>query len=198
MAIEILHRYTKAVLYRSETANTIGEAVIEALAMEEKPNLSGSDLSYSNLSGSDLRCSNLRCSDLSGSNLSGSDLSGSDLRGSNLSYSNLSYSNLRGSNLSGSDLRGSDLSGSNLSGSGVILMQCGIWQVVCDPEFCRVGCQKHLHEVWFAATPESVSSWHCDAAEWWRHWGEVIKAACVACAKHGWPKAKAKEEAAAK
>jgi len=85
--IEILNRYTKAVLYRSETATTVSQAVSEAVK-------SGSDLRYSNLSGSDL----------SGSYLSGSNLSGSDLRGSNLSYSDLSGSNLSGSNLSGSDL----------------------------------------------------------------------------------------------
>jgi len=99
--IEILHRYTKAVLYKSETATTVKDAVVEAVK-------ANSDLRWSDLSGSDLRWS-----DLSGSNLSGSDLRGSDLSWSDLSGSNLSGSDLRGSDLSWSDLRWSDLRGSN-------------------------------------------------------------------------------------
>jgi uncharacterized protein YjbI with pentapeptide repeats len=51
--IEILHRYTKAVLYRSETATTVKDAVFEAV--QAKSNLSGSDLRGSNLRDSDLR-----------------------------------------------------------------------------------------------------------------------------------------------
>ena len=128
--IEILHKYTKAVIYKSETAETVAQAVCEAVKANvslsgsdlRDSNLSysdlrGSDLRGSNLSGSDLRGSDLRGSNLSGSDMRGSDLSYSDLSGSNLSYSDLSYSDLSGSNLSGSNLSYSDLRGSNLSGS---------------------------------------------------------------------------------
>jgi hypothetical protein len=117
--IEILHRYTKAVLYRSETATTVKDAVFEAVKAKSNlsgSNLRGSDLRGLDLRGLDLRGSNLRESNLSGSDLSGSDLSGSDLSGSDLSGSDLRWSNLRGSNLRGSDLRGSDLRGLDLSG----------------------------------------------------------------------------------
>jgi len=112
--IEILNRYTKAVIYKSETAETVAQAVCEAVKANvilsgsnlRGCNLRGCNLSGCNLSGSDLSGSNLRYSDLSGCNLSGSDLSGSDLSGSNLRGCNLSGSNLRGCNLSGSDLSG--------------------------------------------------------------------------------------------
>src|SRR5690349_13917122 len=123
--IEIKNRWTGEVIYRSETADTLREAVFEAIGKKislRESNLSGSNLSYSNLRGSDLRYSNLSYSNLSGSDLrdsdlSGSNLSGSDLRDSDLSGSNLSYSNLRGSDLRDSDLRDSDLRDSDLRDS---------------------------------------------------------------------------------
>jgi uncharacterized protein YjbI with pentapeptide repeats len=90
MAIEIKHRFTGAVLFRSEKAATMAEAIREA-------NLSGAYL---------------RGAYLSGANLSGANLSHANLRGANLSHANL-----RGANLSGADLSGANLSGANLSGA---------------------------------------------------------------------------------
>jgi hypothetical protein len=125
--IEILHRYTKAVLYKSETATTVKDAVFEALQAKSDlrysdlrySDLRYSDLRYSDLRYSDLRCSDLRYSDLRDSDLSYSDLrysdlSDSDLRDSDLRYSDLRYSDLRCSDLRYSDLRCSDLSYSDL------------------------------------------------------------------------------------
>ena len=79
--IEILHRYTKSVLYKSEKAITIRDAVLEA---------SGANLYGANLSGADLSGANLSGADLSGANLYGANLSGADLSGANLSRANLS------------------------------------------------------------------------------------------------------------
>ena len=55
--IEILHRYTKAVLYSSATAETIAQAVVEA--RQSGANLSRADLSGANLYGADLSGANL-------------------------------------------------------------------------------------------------------------------------------------------
>ena len=55
MKIEILHRYTRAVLYTSETADTIAEAIVAA-------NSAGADLRGADLRGADLRVSQcVRC-----------------------------------------------------------------------------------------------------------------------------------------
>lgn len=50
--IEIPHRYTGTVVYRSETATTLRDAVIEAVRMGAnltRADLTGADLSYANL-----------------------------------------------------------------------------------------------------------------------------------------------------
>jgi uncharacterized protein YjbI with pentapeptide repeats len=72
--IDILNRYTKAVLYHSDTADTIAAAVVEAAA-------SGADLRGADLRGADLRGADLRGADLRGADLRGADLRGADLRG---------------------------------------------------------------------------------------------------------------------
>ena len=51
--IEILNRYTKAVLYTSATADTIAAAVLETRT--RGADLSGADLRGADLSGADLR-----------------------------------------------------------------------------------------------------------------------------------------------
>src|SRR5574337_1115777 len=147
--IDILHRYSKAVLYHSETAQTIAEAVAEAIT--KGSNLSCSNLSYSNLRGSDLSYSNLSCSNLSYSNLSGSNLSGSDLRGSDLSYSNLS---------------GSDLSGSALPDGYRIASLCfGGWGVTITPTDTQIGCERHPNTHWlsWAADAPEIAAMHSNA-----------------------------------
>ena len=73
MAISILNRYTKAVLYTSATTEDIVTAVIEAIK------------SGANLIGADLSRANLSRANLSRANLSGANLSEADLRWANLS-----------------------------------------------------------------------------------------------------------------
>lgn len=67
--IEILHRYTKAVLYKQETAADIAEAVIAAAL--SRANLIEANLSRANLSGANLSRANLSGADLSRADLSG-------------------------------------------------------------------------------------------------------------------------------
>jgi len=72
--IDIINRWTRAILRHSETADTIGTAVLEAYA-------GGADLRDADLSGADLRDADLRDADLSGAVLSGAVLSGAVLSG---------------------------------------------------------------------------------------------------------------------
>jgi uncharacterized protein YjbI with pentapeptide repeats len=109
---EILNRYTKAVLYKSDTATDARECLIEAVS-------SGANLSGANLSGANLSGAYLRDAYLSGANLSGANLSGANLRDANLSGANLSDANLSGANLSGANLSDANLSGANLSGANL-------------------------------------------------------------------------------
>ena len=121
MPIEIKALWIDAVIYRSETATTVREAVIEA-------NLSGADLSRADLSGADLSGADLSGADLSGANLSGANLSRADLlwanlSGADLSGANLLWANLSGANLSRANLLWANLSRANLSGATGLLSQ---------------------------------------------------------------------------
>ena len=107
MAIEIKHRFTGDVLFRSEKAATMAEAVREAYL--GGANLSRADLSGANLSGAYLGGANLSRANLSGANLSGAYLGGANLSGANLSGAYLSGAYLGGANLSGANLSRADL-----------------------------------------------------------------------------------------
>ena len=67
MSIDILHRWTGAALYSSATAQSIAEAVMEAL--KTGANLTGANLTYADLTGADLTYANLRGANLTGANL---------------------------------------------------------------------------------------------------------------------------------
>ena len=56
--IEILHRYTKATLYASATANDIATVIVEAV--KTGAHLRGADLDGADLDGAYLRGANLR------------------------------------------------------------------------------------------------------------------------------------------
>ncbi len=87
--IEIRHRFTDAVIFRSETAATVREAVVEAVSA--RAYLAGADLADANLAraylaraylaDADLADANLAGADLAGANLAGADLAGADLAG---------------------------------------------------------------------------------------------------------------------
>ena len=124
MSIKIYSRWDSSkVIYESETAEAMKDAVIEAVSKYADlsranlswADLSGADLSGANLSGADLSRANLSRADLSGANLYGADLSGADLSRANLSRANLSGADLSGANLYGANLYGANLSGADLS-----------------------------------------------------------------------------------
>jgi hypothetical protein len=70
--MDILHRYTKAVLFSLADAESIKDLVKAAVKQR------------ADLSGAYLRSADLRSADLSGADLSGADLSGADLSGADL------------------------------------------------------------------------------------------------------------------
>ena len=130
MSYSILHRYTDAVLYASETADSIASAVLEAIK---------------------------NGADLSGADLSGANLSGADLSGANLSGANLSGANLSGADLSGANLRWADLSGANLSGANTESARIPAWTLVVPgsrhvitvyPDRVLIGCHSRDIDSW--------------------------------------------------
>jgi len=123
--IEILHRYTRAVLYASATADTIAEAVVEADdahadlrgADLTRADLRGADLTRADLTRADLTRADLTRADLRGAALRGADLRDADLRGADLRDADLRGADLRGAALRGADLRDADLRGAALRGA---------------------------------------------------------------------------------
>jgi Pentapeptide repeats (8 copies) len=124
MKIEILHRYTDAVLFAVEKDNL--KAATEAAVAQgaylrganlEGANLQGANLRGANLEGAYLRGANLEGAYLRGANLEGAYLRGADLRGADLRGANLEGANLRGANLEGAYLEGAYLRGANLEGA---------------------------------------------------------------------------------
>ncbi len=89
MTIQILHRYSNAVLFEHAGATT-AEAVVAAVAV-----------------GANLR----------GANLGGANLEGANLEGANLGGAYLRYANLGGANLGGAYLRCANLGGAHLEGA---------------------------------------------------------------------------------
>jgi len=67
--IEIKHRFTGAVLFRSDTAESVRAALLEALKADPRADLAGADLAGA---------------DLAGAYLAGADLAGADLAGAYL------------------------------------------------------------------------------------------------------------------
>ena len=148
--IAIKYRFTGATICEFDV-KTIKEAV--AYAVEQKINLSGSDLS-------------------------GIDLSGSDLSGSNLSGSNLSYSNLRGSDLSGSSLRGSNIEGEKITINPLSISGLRYWCLITDG-FMRLGCKRFSHSEWSAFSNEHIEEMDTHALEFWSQWKEPLLSMCA-------------------
>ena len=126
--IEIVHRYTRAVIYRSE-ADAIGAAAKEALA-----------------SRADLRGAVLTDADLTYAVLMGADLTQADLRGAVLRGAVLRGADLTGADLSDADLTDADLSNSNCGTAlGDILRITGTRHAIIavDENNISIGCMRH-------------------------------------------------------
>jgi uncharacterized protein YjbI with pentapeptide repeats len=77
MQLDILHRYSRVVIYASATAQTIAEAIHEARA-------NGANLGGANLEGAYLGDANLKGAYLGDAYLRGANLRGADLTGAKL------------------------------------------------------------------------------------------------------------------
>ena len=145
MTITIKHRYTNAIIFTSDTASTVKEAVPEAVragadladadladadlagAYLARAYLAGADLARADLAraylaradlaGADLAGAYLARADLAGANLAGANLAGADLAGANLARAYLARANLAGANLAGANLAGANLAGAYLAGA---------------------------------------------------------------------------------
>ena len=170
MKIDIKQRFTGAVKFTTEieapedAPASVKMRLAVLGAIENKV-----DLSRSDLRGCDLRGSYLSGSDLSRSNLSGSDLSDCDLSGSNLRGCDLRDCDLRGSNLRDCDLSDCDLSRSNLR-----VLQTDIWTVYVQKNTIRIGCQYHSISDWAQFTDGQIANMHGSALIWWKTWKDLI------------------------
>jgi hypothetical protein len=172
---EILDRYTRAVLYRSDTAAKPGEAAAEAL--KARANLAGANLEGANLEGANLAGANLEGANLEGANLVGANLAraylaganlaaaylegaylaGANLEGAYLAGANLEGANLEGANLVGANLEGAYLEGANLDGAkgllpdGLVPLQIAGTRhslIVIKPGVLKIGCLEHPLAWW--------------------------------------------------
>ncbi len=122
MVFDIRHRFTGLVLFKSETASTLREAVLEAISARANlagANLAGADLAGANLAGADLADANLAGANLADAYLAGADLAGADLARANLAGADLARADLAGANLAGADLADADLAGADLAGANL-------------------------------------------------------------------------------
>ena len=130
MKFEIKNRWTTAVLFTSETATTIAEAVAEALKSD------------ANLGGANLR----------GANLGGANLGGAYLGGANLGGANLEDANLEGADLGGANLGDAYLGGAKgLLKDGITPLQISgtrHWMIVRQAGYITIGCHHHPLSWW--------------------------------------------------
>lgn len=70
-------------------------------------------------------------------------------------------------NLSGADLRGADL----------ICMQLDQYQVFVQPDFTRIGYERHENKMWLVWMPDDVSYMAPDARSFWEKYKNIVCAA---------------------
>ena len=141
--IEIVHRYTRAVIYRSE-ADAIGAAAKEALA--SRADLRGAVLTDAVLRGADLTDADLTYAVLRGAVLTYADLRGADLTGAVLRGADLMGADLTRAVLTGANLSDADLSNSNCGTAlGDILRITGTRHAIIavDENNISIGCMRH-------------------------------------------------------
>jgi pentapeptide repeat protein len=105
--IEIRNWRTNEVIYRSETATSVKEAVEQAVAA--RVSLRSADLRSADLESADLRSANLESANLESANLRSA-----NLRSANLESADLYSANLRSADLESADLRSADLYSADL------------------------------------------------------------------------------------
>ncbi len=137
--IEIKHRFTGLVLFRSETAETVRAALLQGV--EARANLAGADLAGAYLAGAYLAGANLAGANLVGADLAGANLAGADLAGAYLAGANLAGAYLAGADLADAYLAGADLADAYLADAnlaGAYLAGADLAGAYLDPAVERV------------------------------------------------------------
>jgi uncharacterized protein YjbI with pentapeptide repeats len=135
MSYDIVHRYTRAVLYHAVDASDLRAAVLAATASRAnltRANLTGANLTRANLTGANLAGANLTGANLAGANLTRANLTWANLTGANLTRANLTGANLTGANLTGANLTGANLTRANLARANLAGAR-GVDAVRCTP-----------------------------------------------------------------
>ncbi len=188
MSFEILNRWTGAKIFASETAETISEAIAQAMAVVanlREANLSGANLSGANLSGANLSGADLRRADLREANLSEANLSGADLRRADLRRADLREANLSGANLSGADLRRADLRRADLRradlreascntafGGDFLVLRGSRHSLIATSDAISIGCMRNTLDWWrehYAAVGRSEKYSTAEVEEYRQH-----------------------------
>jgi hypothetical protein len=154
VVIEIIHRYTKAVIYRSDAETLTGADLTGADltgAVLTDADLRGAVLTGADLTGADLTGAVLRGAVLTGAVLTGADLTDADLTGAVLRGADLTGAVLRGAVLTDADLTDADLTGADLSNAscgtalGDLLRITGSRHAIIavDEDNISIGCLRH-------------------------------------------------------
>jgi hypothetical protein len=113
MPFEIKCWYDESrVIYRSETATTLEEAIFEAVAA--KASLQSAKLQYAKLQSANLQDANLQDAKLQYANLQYANLQSAKLQSANLQYANLQYANLQSAKLQYAKLQSANLQDAKL------------------------------------------------------------------------------------
>jgi hypothetical protein len=126
--IEILHRYTNDVLFRSETASTVREALEQAVAAGaslvnaslDNARLDGARLDGARLVGASLVGASLVNASLDGARLDNARLDGARLDGASLVGASLVNASLDGARLVNASLVNASLDGASLDGARLV------------------------------------------------------------------------------
>jgi hypothetical protein len=173
MMIEILNRYTSAVIYASATATEIAQAVAEAVS--SRADLTGADLTDADLTGADLTGADLTDANLTGANLTDADLTGADLTDADLTGADLTGADLTDANLTDADLTGADLTDADLT-----IIHGSRHRIVAVGDDVRIGCMRQSLVEWMKTYVEvgTASAYSATEIEEYgehlRHIGRVI------------------------
>ena len=183
MKIQILSRFTGAVLFEHEAENnTIKLTMLAALEIRadlREADLRGADLRGANLIGADLRGANLIGANLREANLREADLSEADLRVADLSEADLRGADLREANLRGANLRWADIDGDKITNNPIVITGLQWWILITD-NYLRIGCQRHSHAKWAEMSNDDIDVMNSSALDFWKQWREPLLAMCKA------------------
>lgn len=180
MKIEIVNHWNFEVLFSHDCeGNTMAQTL--RVANYAGACLSGASLPMADLRYVEIRGADLRHADLRGADLRESDMRGANVRGADLRGANLFRANVEGVNLIEADIRGATLP----AGVNICCVDLGRWSAFIGPDCTRIGCETHSNTEWLSWSPDDVAHMDDDAREYWKRWGETIKAAIRATMEVG-------------